>query len=285
MRSEQEPGQDGGRPTLGPPGRHRAGRRPAAPVRPVPRLLELPVALRAAELGVRPAAVVGMVLVLLLVAAVVGVRVWWAQRAAAPEPVPVVATSQAEPADRGERGDQGDSVPVTEEPAAASATGVASAPPVPLVLHVAGEVARPGLVRLPPGSRVEDALAAAGGATGRADTGRINLAREVTDGEFVWVPGAEEEPPALVGPAGGGGGAGDPGSAGGAGGDAQPLQVDLNTADRAALEELPGVGPVTAERIVAWREEHGRFSSAEELLEVSGIGERTLEQLRPHLTW
>lgn len=279
MRSEREPGQDGGRGTLGPPGRHRAGRRLAAPARPGPRLLELPVALRGAELGVRPAAVAGMLLVLLLVAAVVGIRVWWAQRAAAPEPLPVAATSQ------GETASPGDSASPAEEPARPADPAAASEPPAPLVLHVAGEVARPGVVQLPPGSRVEDALAAAGGVSGRANTSRINLAREVTDGEFVWVPGPEEEPPALVGPAGGGGGPGGPGGAAGTGGEEELLQVDLNTADRATLEELPGVGPVTAERIVAWREEHGRFTSAEELLEVSGIGERTLEQLRPHLTW
>uniref|UniRef100_UPI00114156D9 ComEA family DNA-binding protein n=1 Tax=Kytococcus schroeteri TaxID=138300 RepID=UPI00114156D9 len=80
-----------------------------------------------------------------------------------------------------------------------------------------------------------------------------------------------------------------PGGAGGAapGGAEEPGAggaLDLNTADQAALEELPGVGPVTAEHILAWRTEHGRFTSVDELMEVSGIGEKTLETLRPHVS-
>jgi competence protein ComEA len=162
------------------------------------------------------------------------------------------------------------------------ADGATTAAPVPLVVHVSGAVHRPGVVELSPGARVQEAVAAAGGLTGEADPDRLNLARPLNDGERVWVPVPGEEEPDLVGPETGPTPAAQPGEP--AGGAAGPV-VDLNAADQSALEELPGVGPVTAGRIVAWREEHGRFSSAEELLEVSGIGERTLEQLRPHLTW
>jgi competence protein ComEA len=168
--------------------------------------------------------------------------------------------------------------PVPDRPVAGitSGTPVAtpgsspSAAPRVVVVHVAGRVRRPGLVRAAPGARVADVIASAGGALPGADLTSVNLARQVTDGEqiVVGVPGAR---PPTASP-----GAGP--STGGAGG-----QVDLNTASLAQLEGLPGVGPVLAQRILDWRTEHGRFSSVDELQEVSGVGPKKFESLKPHV--
>jgi competence protein ComEA len=132
-----------------------------------------------------------------------------------------------------------------------------------LVVHVLGAVVTPGLYRLPEGSRVVDAVAAAGGFAADADHDGLNLARRVVDAEQIAVPviGAA---PAVAGPAA-------PGADG---------LVNLNTADRALLETLPRIGPATADRIIAWREANGGFASVEDLGEISGIGERTLDALR-----
>jgi competence protein ComEA len=166
--------------------------------------------------------------------------------------------------------------PGADEGAAVGATAApdAGGPEGEVVVHVVGAVAAPGVVRLPPGSRVADAVAAAGGATAEADLAGVNLARVVADGEQVVVPRPGEAAAAAVTAAGGG----TTGGTGGAGGAAGPL--DLNAADAAALDTLPGIGPVLAERIVAWRAEHGRFTSVEELTEVSGIGPTLLARLR-----
>jgi competence protein ComEA len=158
-----------------------------------------------------------------------------------------------------------------------------------LVVDVVGQVARPGVVTVPEGSRVIDVLAAAGGALAGADVQRLNLARLVADGEQLFVPKPGETPPVLIGALDGSGtgvvgtggsGPGTGGSGPGAGGTANGL-VDLNTATLAALDTLPGVGPVLAQRILDWRSQHGRFSSVDELGEVSGIGDKLLEQIRP----
>jgi len=149
-----------------------------------------------------------------------------------------------------------------------------------LVVHVVGQVVRPGLVRLRPGARLADAIAAAGGARPGADVTALNLARLVIDGEQIRVPRPGEAP------ASGSGVAGPPGPGGGAGGSVSPsgAPVRLNAADVAALDSLPGVGPVLAQRIIDWRTEHGRFTSVDELGEVSGIGDKLLAQLRPKVT-
>jgi competence protein ComEA len=137
---------------------------------------------------------------------------------------------------------------------------------------------------VPAGSRVADALAKAGGALKGADVGAINLARVLVDGEQVRVPRpgevlAQPGTPTAAGTAGAlGSGAG--GSGPGAGGGL----VNLNTATAAELEELPGVGPVLAQRILDWRTEHGRFMSVDELGEVSGIGDKIFAQLQPKVT-
>jgi len=139
-----------------------------------------------------------------------------------------------------------------------------------VVVDVAGKVRRPGIVRLPAGSRVVDALEAAGGPRRGVDLTGLNLARVLTDGEQVVVG-----QPAPAGQAA----LAAPGSAPAGG-----TLVNLNTATQAELETLPGVGPVTATSILDWRVEHGAFSSVDELLEVSGIGDATLAEIAPHVT-
>ncbi|WP_020013900.1 helix-hairpin-helix domain-containing protein [Promicromonospora sukumoe] len=148
-------------------------------------------------------------------------------------------------------------------------------------MHVVGEVAEPGLVTLPDGARVADAVEAAGGVTGKADLTAVNLARAVVDGEQLYVPKpGEPVPGAPAGAAGAGGVAGGGAGGGGAGGGAGTGAVDINTADAAALEALPGVGPSIAQAIVEWRDTNGAFASVDELDDVPGIGPATLDELR-----
>ncbi len=155
-----------------------------------------------------------------------------------------------------------------------------------VIVHVLGAVARPGIVEVNVGDRVIDAIAAAGGTTDAADVARINLARELVDGEQLYVPAVGEEPPAGAGPGNGPGGAGAGAGVGaaGAGGSGAAGLVNLNTADAAALETLPGVGPALATRILAWRDENGPFRAVDELLAVAGIGEKTLAGFRDLVT-
>jgi competence protein ComEA len=136
-----------------------------------------------------------------------------------------------------------------------------------VVVDVAGQVERPGIVTLPAGSRVFEAVEKAGGIVGELEEPTLNLARVLVDGEQILV-GVEAADPAAVGgtPAGGAGGTGG--------------AVDLNSATLEQLDALPGVGPVTAQAILDWRAENGRFAAVEDLLDVSGIGEKTLEDLR-----
>ncbi|WP_277211559.1 ComEA family DNA-binding protein [Isoptericola croceus] len=144
-----------------------------------------------------------------------------------------------------------------------------------VVVHVVGQVADAGLVTLPAGARVADAVEAAGGATQKADIGALNLARPVVDGEQVYVPEPGEELPAVAPEAPGSTGTTDGGGSG---------PVPLNTAGTEALITLPGVGPVIAERIVAWRDEHGPFTRIEELTEVAGVGPAMLDNVRDLVT-
>jgi len=145
--------------------------------------------------------------------------------------------------------------------------------PAQVVVHVAGAVVRPGVHELFPGARVVDAIDAAGGLTAEADPARINLAAPVADGERIYVLGrGEESVPAVAGAATGV-------AAGATGG-----LVNLNEADEAALDALPGVGPSTAQAIIEHRRKIGRFTSVDQLLDVPGIGEAKLEQIRPLVT-
>jgi competence protein ComEA len=142
--------------------------------------------------------------------------------------------------------------------------GAAEAPRV--VVHVVGAVRRAGLFRLPEGARVADALTRAGGPTGRADLSLVNLAAPLADGQQVVVPRR-----------------GPPGSAP-AGAPAMGMKVSLAMATVEQLDELPGVGPITAQKIVDWRATHGPFRSVEDLDAIPGIGPARVEQLRDLVT-
>ena len=149
----------------------------------------------------------------------------------------------------------------------------AVAPAEGLYVHVLGEVAAPGLYTVEPEARLVDALAAAGGTLESADLQAVNLARPLSDGEQIVVPKIGAEPaPGSPGAPGGGGGAGADGT------------VNLNTADQAALETLPRIGPALAQRIIDWRDENGRFRSVDDLLAVPGIGEKLLAGVREKVT-
>jgi competence protein ComEA len=139
-----------------------------------------------------------------------------------------------------------------------------------VVVDVAGQVRRPGIVTLPAGSRVHEAIERAGGIKGALDQPTLNLARVLVDGEQILV-GVDPPAAAVAGP--GAGGTGVPGA-----------PVNLNTATLEELDALPGVGPVTAQAILDWRTENGRFTSVDDLLDVAGIGEKTLEDLRDRVS-
>lgn len=159
-----------------------------------------------------------------------------------------------------------------------------------LIVHVAGAVNDPGIVRLDPGSRVHQAIAEAGGATDEAQLDAVNLAAEVEDGQQLYVPTPAEASAApmqgpAVGGAGGPAGAAEAGtSSGGAGAGEETPLVNVNTATAEQLSALPGVGPVLSGRIVEWRQEHGAFTTVDELDAVSGIGEKMLATLRELVT-
>lgn len=175
-----------------------------------------------------------LVAMAVLVAVVAGVAAWRARPAAEPVPASPVALPSA------------------------------SASAAQTVVAVSGKVRRPGLVRLPAGSRVADALEAAGGALPGADLGSLNLARRVVDGELIAIGVPAPAAGASAGPA--------------ANQSGQPL--DLNTATPDQLDALPGVGPVLAQNIVAYRTEHGSFRSVDELRQVDGIGDSRYDRLK-----
>ncbi len=200
--------------------------------------------------------------VLVVAVAVFAVQHFWAGRAEsvqAPEVVRAAAPYGAQ-----ERG--GSAEPV----APAGATGTAGTPAAEIVVDVSGKVRKPGIHRLPAGSRVVDALSAAGGVKPGTNTDGLNRARFLVDGEQVVVGGP------VVGGAAGAGAA----PVGGVVGGAPAAPVSLNTATVEQLDTLPGVGPVLAQHIVDYRTQHGGFRSVDELREVNGIGERRFADLR-----
>jgi len=147
-----------------------------------------------------------------------------------------------------------------------------------LYVHVAGAVRRPGLLRLPSGARVATALERAGGPTRRADLTLVNLAAHVQDGQQILVP--------VAGAAGAAGATGSADASGaGASGAAVPpgAKIHLSTATPEQLDEVDGIGPTLAERIIEYRDEHGGFRSLDELAEVEGIGDKRLATLREAL--
>jgi competence protein ComEA len=151
-----------------------------------------------------------------------------------------------------------------------------------VVVDVAGAVGKPGVQHLPTGSRVVDAVDEAGGAAPDADLARVNLAALLEDGQQIYVP--------RVGEAGGGagpapvvgGGSGSGSAASGAAGGTGQI-IDLNRATADELDALPGVGPAIAQAIVDYRDEHGPFATVDDLLDVRGIGEAKLEDIRPRV--
>ena len=175
-----------------------------------------------------------------------------------PTDQPTTLTARSDPESEGSGADTG--------PEPSSGTG--------LLVHVVGEVAEPGLVTLPEGARVADAVEAAGGVTRKADLTAVNLARTVVDGEQLHVPQPGEPVVGVPAPPGSGG-RGSPGGPALAGG-----TVDINAADVVAMEALPGVGPSIAQAIVEWREANGPFASVDELDDVPGIGPATLDEIR-----
>jgi competence protein ComEA len=175
------------------------------------------------------------------------------------------------PAGPGEAGPGAAASAVQTLPRAAPDGSAAGGSSGRVAVHVAGRVRRPGLVRLPVGSRVQDAIRAAGGVASGADLDAVNLARKLVDGEQVRILRHGDPVPVPA-----------PGAAGPAGsGPAVP--VDLNTATVEQLDGLPGVGEVTANRIIAYRSAHP-FTSVDELLEVPGIGQRRFDQLKDLVT-
>lgn len=226
------------------PGRHAARR---------PRSL-LPETLRGrVRIGPPQLAVVAV-----LVAVGLAVTTWWVVRADPGQPT-LPAEAPGSPA-----------AGLVSLASAPVSSGSATTSGGRVTVDVAGKVRRPGIAVLDPGARVVDAIRAAGGARAGVDLSSLNLARVLVDGEQILVgePAAAAPPVAAV-----------PGAPSATG----PL-VNLNLATQAELETLPEVGPVTAQAILAWRDQHGAFTDVGELLEVDGIGDATLAQITPYVT-
>ncbi|MGA5500790.1 helix-hairpin-helix domain-containing protein [Streptomyces umbrinus] len=215
--------------------------------------------------------------VVLVVAAVFAAQHFWSGRTQpvrAPEVVRAVDSYEGE-GEGGQEAAAGSSAAARDPVGVAGTAGAAGAGAgAVVVVDVSGKVREPGLQRLPAGSRVADALRAAGGVRPGTDTEGLNRARLLVDGEQV-VVGA---PPAVAGP----GAAGGPGAvgSGGAAAGAAAVPVGLNTATLEQLDTLPGVGPVLAQHIIDYRTQHGGFRSVDELREVNGIGDRRFADLQ-----
>jgi competence protein ComEA len=215
------------------------------------------------RLGLRVALFIAVVAIL------AGAWFWWQVAAGRPEVVPLGEVTQSEGA--------------PTMPTGAGSPGPGDSQPggsVRVVLHMAGAVLTPGIVELPSGSRVHEAIAAAGGSTAEADLDRLNLASVVADGQKIYVPRHGEALPAdssatLATPSAGGAGADGAGTA------PNGEKTNINTAGVEELAALPKVGPVLAQRIVDWRKEHGQFKTVEELDAVDGVGPKMLETLLP----
>lgn len=172
--------------------------------------------------------------------------------------------------------------PGSADPTDEGSPGARSGTPALFVVDVAGAVPHPGLVTVPDGSRVADALAAAGGPTTDADLERLNQAAPARDGQRIFVPrrGQPEVPTAINGDGGGVSGGVSPANGSAPAGTVPPQPVDLNTATLQELDALPGVGPSTAQAIIDQRQQNGPFHSVDDLLEVRGIGDAKLAALR-----
>lgn len=214
-----------------------------------------------ASRGMRVGVGAAIVIVLVVAAGVVGVAVWRGATA----PVEVVSEHGAGPA-------QEQSATATDGTGQSGRGPTAATGTAEIFAHVSGAVEEPGLYALADDARVMDAISAAGGLRDDAAADGVNLARPVSDEEQIIVPTQEEWESGDV-PAQAGGSTEEKGVTAGA-------IVDLNAADASQLETLPGIGPALAQRIIAWRDQNGRFSSVDDLLAVSGIGEKVLAGLR-----
>ena len=215
-----------------------------------------------------------LTVVAVAVALALGVTAWWVARAdGAATTVPAPARPTGPPSalvtpvsDAGATGGTAASAgPSGAAPAGPSAASV-------IVVDVTGKVRRPGIATLPAGSRVVDAIEAAGGARRGVSLGSLNLARVLSDGEQV-----------VVGQAAPAGVAASAATAPQGGAASAPM-VNINTAAQSELEQLPGVGPVTAQAILRWRTDNGPFTAVDDLLDVSGIGDATLAEMAPFVT-
>jgi competence protein ComEA len=162
--------------------------------------------------------------------------------------------------------------PPPRPPAAASVKVARGGPAGAAFVHVTGAVRRPGVYRLPPWARLDMAIRRAGGATARADTQGVNLAAKVSDGQQVIVPVRAPQAGGVVATTGAPGAAPVPGAAAG--------PISLNTATVEQLDQLDGIGPTTAQKILDWRKEHGGFGSVDDLRQISGIGPKRFEALK-----
>lgn len=209
-----------------------------------------------------PRARVGVVSAVALVLAVAVWRFWPAA------PAPEIAFDEV--AEAGEA-----------EVSAAGSVETSEAAPVSAVVHVAGAVLRPGVYSLPIGARVSDAVATAGGALGSAAADAVNLARIVADGERIYIPTQEEADGVAAAAGGAAPWSGEPAATGAA---SAGGTIDVNRATAAELEELPGVGPATAQKIVDDREANGPFTKPEDLMRVPGIGAKKFEAMREQVS-
>lgn len=211
--------------------------------------------------------------VVLVVAAAFAVQHFWAGRTQSVRPPEVVraAVPYGKGQESGKAGPGASRVPAGAAPGASGGSVKAEAPEI--VVDVGGKVREPGIHRLPAGSRVADALHAAGGVKPGTDTDGLNRARFLVDGEQVIVGG-----PAPAPAPGAGGGPAPGGPAGGVAAPTAPIPLNTATADQ--LDTLPGVGPVLAQHIIDYRTQHGGFRSVDELREVNGIGDRRFADLR-----
>lgn len=236
--------------------------------------LSLPGALRSASLSPPWRAVIGAAVVVVIAISAMVWRVTSATAISEPIATGFTASSSA-PAPTDGPPPRSPAASAAQVPVGGESTGQARPH---LVIHVIGRVAKPGVVNVPDGSRIHDVVQAAGGAVRGADLAAVNLARRALDGEQLVIPAVGEvQPPPQ--PAPNSAAAQAPTQTSGA----ASAPMDLNTADQFALETLPGVGPVLAARIIAWRDQHGRFTSVEELAEVTGVGEKRYAELAPRV--
>lgn len=221
------------------------------------------------RLGLRVAIAVG------LLAVAAGVLFWWQTAGGRPEVLPLntvsrESTPSPDPAT--------DSHATPDAGEGSGPGGPSMAPGDVMVVHVSGAVRAPGVVTLPAGSRVHQAISAAGGAAADADLDVLNLAAVAEDGQKIHLP-RQGELPGGDGAGSQGQGSTAPPAAAGAG-----AKININTAGVDELDALPKVGPVLAQRIVDWRKEHGPFSAIEDLDAVDGVGPKMLETLLPLVT-